>query len=1856
MTSTSHKESGDGQKMSLLFALNKAAAQIQRSARSETDVYRAFHAQIVKLGLSGSVNILSEDGQSLRLVIAAIPWEQVARLEELEGTSYQSLLDADVTSYQFNIPVASVNLYQQVLDTGRSYFEPDNSEYISQIIPDEFRFLVKAVVATFGGQPSICAPLVIEGKIQGLMTVNGISLSAEDIPTVEAFANHTAVALENARLFAVMQAREAEQKRVDEALRESEQKYREMIRQSTDGIFLVNEQGMIIEWNAGMERITGIDPSQALDHYVWDIQLQLHPQPESARKIRRSVISQARSVLKTGYTPMMDKPHEYDIMRPDGATRHIQVVLYSLKTDIGYRICSIVRDITERKELEIDRSHRAEELAVLQSLSLDLTSVHDLPVLLTSIVERAVQLLGARGGGLYLCTPELDQVRLYVEIRGAPDELIGMALKYGEGAAGLVASTGKPLIIDDYRVWPGRSPIFESAQPYTAVLSVPMIWQGQVTGVLQVLDNLEVRQFNDADTELLMLFANHAAVALETTRLLEAERRQRREAETLVKASSALTSTLELEQLLDTILTYLEKVVPYDSASVFLLKGDQLNIVAGRGFLNGNSAIGAVYPVQQDGLFTQIQSSAHSLILHDAQQDLRFHGYGNVSHVHGWLGVPLMVRSQVIGCLTLDSQQPGIYTAAHIPLAEAFANQAAAAIEHARLFEVERLARRRADAIREAAAVVSSSLSLNQVLDAVLEQLARVLFFDSGNIMFIEGDRAVIKVWRGYSQEDVDQLLESISFDLSPDKAVGMVVSTGESMSMANVKDDPRWQITELGESIQSWLGVPLIIRGQVIGLFNLDRTSADGFSEDEVALAQTFAAHAVAAIENARLFEQAAMERRYLSLLYDVGRSLASSVDFNEILNRAVSLTCMALGGLVGQAFLLIPETDQLRLCALYGKDHIDLQSVNEQMDIRLGIGLAGCVAQNRQAVYVIDVTEDERWKHVDSLDRDVHSAITAPILYGDRVFGVISVLHHERDAFSEDHLDLLQAICREVALSLSNADRYQQVNRRLSETTLIQNLAQIFTQRLDLRVLLDEVVEQLYQRFHYPLVEIFLLSGNKLTLQAFRGQSPKVLDQKISQGIVGRVARTGEVNFVPDVSLDPEYYCCSSDTVAELAVPICRDEKVIGVINIESHLHDQLTEHDRDLLQMLAGQISIALENAVLYERVRSHAEELERTVEQRTGELTSVYELSQKIGYTLSYDDLMRLVLTSLRNAVGCEITAGCLVINGYRLFLIESERNISTRAVEQIRSVCIDHMDNPRDGALGIDTAPVEVICAQEFQSFYPEIEQVDSTFATLILVGRKVVGVLIAGSEKDRVFARSQMRLLETFAHQTATAIERITAILAAEQKRLEGLVEHLPVGVLLLDSDYRLLVSNPLGRQVLDGLEVGIKDGFLTSLAGKSMDGLIQRYREPLPFEFVQEGPPRRFFEAQVRPMGQDTRQWVVTLREVTQERENQARIQMQERLATVGQLAAGIAHDFNNIMAAILVYADLLMSDPGLPTSSRDRLAIIEQQVQRAASLIRQILDFSRRAVMEQSALDLLPFMKELERMLGRVMPETIRLELAYTPGSYTVKADPTRLQQVFINLAVNARDAMPQDGVLHFSLERYRLLAGENPPVPDQPVGEWIKITIKDTGVGISPEMLPHIFEPFYTTKPVGQGTGLGLAQVYGIIKQHDGFIDVHSQPGKGTEFTIYLPAILEPKIDRKQTEPLTSLDGAGKAVLVVEDDQATLAALRALLEAKNYDVITASNGSEALRQFERSGDMISLIVSDVVMPQMDGLALYKALQDLAPEMKILFITGHPLEGENQALLERGDVHWLQKPFSAREFTRVIQNLLEV
>jgi signal transduction histidine kinase len=888
-----------------------------------------------------------------------------------------------------------------------------------------------------------------------------------------------------------------------------------------------------------------------------------------------------------------------------------------------------------------------------------------------------------------------------------------------------------------------------------------------------------------------------------------------------------------------------------------------------------------------------------------------------------------------------------------------------------------------------------------------------------------------------------------------------------------------------------------------------------------------------------------------------------------------------------------------------------------------------------------------------VPGLDDGVCAAISAPIIYGDTLYGVLTLLHKKPGAFSADDVSLLEAICQEVGLALSNASRYQQIERQLAEITLIQSLAQTFNQRLELQVLLDEVVTQLNKRLGYPQVRIFLIEEQNLILKALHGPRPPRDCYSLDEGVIGRVARTGQAAFVPDVSLDPDYRPCVGATVAEIAVPIFSGPIIVGVINIETDQSGRLTEQDRDLLQVLAGQVSIALENAVLYERVRRHAEDLEHMVDRRTSELKELFELSQEIGYALTIDKMLRLLLTHLHNAVRCDVVAGGLILDGFQSQFLETIRPLSPLALEAIQALSIKILPERRPDQFS-EQLPLEVILAGDYQESSPQIDQFASVIYAPIFDGKKMVGILIAGQEEPGFFRPEHERLITTFANQAASAVQRLVTMLAAEQKRLESLVEHMPVGVLLLDADYRVLLANPIGKSILEALGAEFSNGTLIRLGSFSFQDLIAIHTSPLAVEIFTQQVPRRYFEAQVRPVGSPKGQWVLMLRDVTQERDIQARIQMQERLATVGQLAAGIAHDFNNIMAAILVYADLLQHDQSLPLVSRDRLAIIQQQVQRAASLIRQILDFSRRSVMDQSLLDLLPFMKELEKILVRVMPETIRVKLNYRAGNYQVNADPTRLQQVFMNLATNARDAMPEGGTLLFELNQLTLRPGDQPPVPEMPVGEWVSIAITDTGQGIPPEVMLHLFEPFYTTKPVGQGTGLGLAQVYGIIKQHGGYIDVSSQAGVGTTFTICLRALPEDLIGDLPGEAVEVTSGIGETILLVEDDRVTREAIQTMLESYNYQVVTAANGVEALERFDNEQAHIVLVISDLVMPQMGGVALYRALQKRWPQVKMLFVTGHPLEGENQTLLESGDIYWLQKPFSVREFNQAVRDLL--
>lgn len=494
--------------------------------------------------------------------------------------------------------------------------------------------------------------------------------------------------------------------------------------------------------------------------------------------------------------------------------------------------------------------------------------------------------------------------------------------------------------------------------------------------------------------------------------------------------------------------------------------------------------------------------------------------------------------------------------------------------------------------------------------------------------------------------------------------------------------------------------------------------------------------------------------------------------------------------------------------------------------------------------------------------------------------------------------------------------------------------------------------------------------------------------------------------------------------------------------------------------------------------------------------------------------------------------------------------------------------------------------------------------------------------------------------------------------LAEEREKLSVTLRSIGDGVILIDADKRVVLANPAGKEhlkLLAGVNIG---DVLNHLGGQSLYQLLESPKEDPYHELVLENSPQYIFEVMPEPIEGETRTngWVLVVRDVTKERTVRRRAETQDRLAAVGQLAAGIAHDFNNALTVIIGFSELLKRDPGLAEKAIEKLDSIIQQGYRSSRLVRQILDFSRQSVLRKHPLDLSPLLRENVRLLQRVIPESIRISLEITPGDYWVLADASQIQQILTNLLLNSRDAMPGGGEVRILLTQVHLSDEIQPPFPQMPPGKWLILSIADTGNGIEPKHLHHIFEPFFTTKERGVGTGLGLAQVYGLVKQHGGFIDVVSGLGKGTEFIIYLPVISKQKVvlPREREEEEKVLYGEGETILLVEDDPTVLETNKLMLEDLRYRVLSARNGLEALKIYDQHCEEISIILTDAVMPRMDGVTLLQALSSRNTDIKALVITGYPVGEETKQTLIHGTVDWIQKPINLTELSQAVGRVL--
>ncbi len=855
----------------------------------------------------------------------------------------------------------------------------------------------------------------------------------------------TALVLGRELSYAAEVARENE--RLREALRASEEKYRNVVERANDGIAII--QDARFEYvNPRLAEITGYTAEELIGtsftHYVHPAEL-----PKLADRYERRMAGE-------------DVPSVYEtvLQRKDGSEMYAELNAGLITYQGRPADLVIIRDVTERKQATEEIRRRTAQLEALREVELELTAQLDLDTLLNSIVARAIELLGGTAGGMYLYDPERDVLKWAIAV-GPHMASPGTVLHRGEGLSGKIWETGEPLSVDDYRRWEGRAAVYEECQ-FIAVVGAPVRWGDELLGVLNVNSDTP-GAFSPADAELLSLFATPVAIAIRNARLFEEAQRRALEQETLREAALALTTTLDRNEVVERILAQLQQVVPYDTASVQLLRAGHLEIVGGRGFPNLGELLGVTFdPQSRDNPNREVVRTRAPFIVEDAPAVYR--GFRRPPHapagIRSWLGVPMLVGERLIGMIALDKREPGFYTPEQARLAEAFAAQAAVAIENSRLFQAEREQRELAEALEKAAAAVSGTLDLEVVLDRILEQVARVVAGDAFNIMFIEDDLVRAVRWRGYENLGVEEEIAVFSIPITRYPCFVRMMKTQEPLLVPETTTDPNWVQVEGWEWLRSYVAAPILVRGETVGFLDVDSAQPGKFRSADLRCLRAFADHAAAAIENARLYQETAQRLAQTEVLREMMLAAASTLDFDQVLDRTIEVLERAMG--VEYLDFMLPDED-----GRFMKSHPSILGFTPPPEGCFRFPTDQCVTgrvfRTGEPVLLTDVREAPDYAVA---DEKVRSELAVPVKIGTETVAVLNLESRQPAAFDEQDLAFYVAVAGQLGVAMHNARLYQQLHDYAGklETRVEERTAELQAQyaRLDaiLRSAADGIV----------------------------------------------------------------------------------------------------------------------------------------------------------------------------------------------------------------------------------------------------------------------------------------------------------------------------------------------------------------------------------------------------------------------------------------------------------------------------------------------------------------------------------------------------------------------------------------------------------------------------------------------------------------------------------------------------------------------------------------------------------------------------------------------------------------------------
>jgi PAS domain S-box-containing protein len=1028
------------------------------------------------------------------------------------------------------------------------------------------------------------------------------------------------------------------------------------------------------------------------------------------------------------------------------------------------------------------------------------------------------------------------------------------------------------------------------------------------------------------------------------------------------------------------------------------------------------------------------------------------------------------------------------------------------------------------------------------------------------------------------------------------------------------------------------------------------------------------------------RAQEALAHRAREMAALYETSLAINSQLDLSTLLEAIVQRAAELVGTGRGVLYLMQPDGETLELTVSRNQPDDYVGTI-----IRLGEGLSGRVAQTGEPMMVTDY---QNWEgRVPAYENAPKGRILGvPIKRGGKVIGVINVADNEQmGSFSDEEVRLVSLFAEQAAVAIENARLFEAEREQRELAEALRETGSVLSATLDLDTVLDRLLDQIARLVPYDATCIMLVEGEHISIVRLRGYDQ--FGEQIARSVaelsldiaatanLRRMTETQQPLIVPDTAVEPDWVKveASAHLRSWAGAPIVVQGQVVAFFSLEKVEPGFYGPEHARRLAAFAGQAALALQNAWLFEAEA-----------RRRREAETLQVATQALSTSLDLQQVFELILSELKKVVPYD-SASVQQLKDSRLQIIGGD---GFPNLEDLLGECFDLRtdQNPnqevvrRRAPFILDDAPTVY---NGFRRQPHAQVRTRSWLGVPLLFGDQLIGMIALDKREPGFYSQEHARLAMAFAAQAAIAIENARLFDAAQQEiaerkqathalreseeRFRRMADNIQDGLTIIEHG-KTVYMNDRVCEILGYSKDRLGEMTVLDFAAPEekvrLKGIMEEARRSavfpaeLVFWIVRQDGSRRCihnrYSSNLRE-GKIVGQYVITS-DITERKRLEEELLQAQKMEAVGRLAGGVAHDFNNLLTAIRGYTDLLLTDLRDGDPVRVDVKEIDRAAERAASLTRQLLAFSRRQVLQPTVMDLNVTVANMERMLSRLIGEDIDLIAKFAPDQALVRADAGQIEQVIMNLVVNARDAMPHGGKLTIETAKVELDDDYSRRHVGAEPGSYVLLAVSDTGVGMDQEAQSHLFEPFFTTKELGKGTGLGLSTVYGIVKQSGGDIWVYSEPEHGTTFKIYLPSVHDAvEVDLVSSRAIESFEGM-ETILLVEDETLVRGLARRVLERKGYRVLTAHNADGALLICEQHEGPIHLMVTDVVMPGgASGCELAKLLTSLRPEAKVLYISGYTADAIVHHGVLEPDIAFLQKPFTPDVLARKVREVID-